>query len=87
MAGHEVARFNLGHMEGENRNADQVVKHWTIAASGGCYDAMYQLSEGFEEGYVSRDAIDSILIAYTSPCAEMRSEARDACIQAMIETI
>ena len=87
MAGHEVARFSLGHMEGENGNVDQVVKHWTIAASGGCYDAMRELREGFEEGHVSRDAIDSILIAYNSSCAEMRSEARDTCIQVMIETI
>ena len=44
-----MARFNLGHMEGENRNVDQVVKHWTIAASGGCYDAMHQLSEGLKK--------------------------------------
>jgi hypothetical protein len=42
---------------------------------------MDNLLDEFEDGLVSRDAIDSVLTAYNNACAEMRSEARDAYIQ------
>jgi hypothetical protein len=35
----------------------------------------------YKKGYVSRESIDSTLIAYNNSCAEMRSEARDAYIR------
>jgi hypothetical protein len=38
----------------------------------------------FEKGLVSRDAIDSTLIAYSNSCAEIRSDGRDAAIRAII---
>jgi hypothetical protein len=66
---------------------EQAVKHWTIAASAGDYDAMHTLRESFEEGYVSRESMDSTLTVYNSSCAEMRSEARDSSIRAVLETI
>jgi hypothetical protein len=68
-------------MEGRSRNIEQAVKHWVIAASAGEYDAMHNLTKNFEQGWVSRDTIDSTLTAYNSSCAEMRSEARDAVIR------
>jgi hypothetical protein len=40
MAGHEVARFNIGTFEAESGNMEQAAKHWTIAASAGDYRAM-----------------------------------------------
>jgi hypothetical protein len=45
------------------------------------------LRVGFEKGYVSRESIESILTAYNSSCAEMRSKARDAAIQLEIDII
>jgi TPR repeat protein len=81
MAGHEVARLNLGVMEFKSGNMDRAVKHWTIAASAGNYTSMYNLLVALEKGYVSRESIDSTLAAYNNSCAEMRSEARDACIR------
>jgi TPR repeat protein len=81
MAGHETARCNLGTTEAKSGNMVQAVKHWIIAASAGCYIAMYNLKQAFEFGLVSRDEIDSTLTAYNNSCAEMRSEARDAFIQ------
>jgi TPR repeat protein len=74
MAGHEAARCNLGSIEGNSGNIERAIKHCTIAASAGHYIAMQNL---IEEGAVSRESIDSTLIAYNS-CAKMRSEARDA---------
>jgi TPR repeat protein len=81
MAGHEGARNNLGCMEAESRNMERAVKHWTIAASAGSSRAMRNLLMALGDREVSRESIDSTLIAYNNSCVEMRSEARDACIQ------
>jgi TPR repeat protein len=81
MAGHEGARYNLGCMEVKSRNMEQAVKHWTIAASAGCFRAMHHVRINFELGVISRKSMDSTLTAYNSSCAEMRSEARDAFIR------
>jgi tetratricopeptide (TPR) repeat protein len=85
MAGHEVARCNLGILEGKSQNMEQAVKHWTTAASAGDYDAMNFILLAFNEGLVSRDSIDSTLIAYNNSCVEMRSEARDDYIRVAME--
>jgi TPR repeat protein len=87
MAGHEVARNNLGCMEAESRYMDRAVKHWTIAASAGHYNAMHKMRVLFEQGLVSRKSINSTLAAYNNSCAEMRSEARDAAIHLETDTI
>jgi TPR repeat protein len=81
MAGDEGARCNLGTTEAQSRNMEQAVKHWMIAASAGDYIAMRNMLVAFNHGSVSRNAIDSTLTAYNTSCAEMRSEARDSCIQ------
>ena len=81
MAGYEMARYNLGFMESQSGNMERAAKHWIIAASAGDYIAMHELIICFQEGSVSRESIDSTLAAYNSSCAEMRSEARDACIR------
>ena len=84
MAGHEHARNNLGCMEEDAGNKERAAKHWKIAASAGCQNAMRTLLIFYEQGLVSRDAIDTVLTAYNNSCAEMRSEARDAYIRAFI---
>jgi TPR repeat protein len=80
MEGNEIARYNLGIIEYEYGNMERAVKHWTIAASAGEYQAMYALIMEFEQGVVSRESIDSILKAYNSSCAEMRSKSREMSI-------
>ena len=80
MAGSEGARCNLGVMEAESGNMERAVKHWLIAALAGNHNAMHKLLLCTE--LVPRDEIDSILTAYNSSCAEMRSDARDAYIRA-----
>jgi TPR repeat protein len=81
IAGHEGARYNLGQMELGSGHNERAVKHWMIAASAGHYDAMHNMLVAFNNGMVSRESIDSTLTAYNTSCAEMRSEARDACIR------
>jgi TPR repeat protein len=85
MAGHEVARCIVGNIEYNSGNMERALKHWTIAASAGSYMAMHHLRLCFQVGRVNKESIDSILAAYNSACAEMRSEARDACIRAITE--
>ena len=80
MAGDEVARCWLGHMEAESRNVERALKHWTIGASAGDHVAMDTLRKFFEKGAVSRESFDSILTAYNNSCAKMRSKPRDAFI-------
>jgi hypothetical protein len=95
MAGHEMARFKLGITEAEygtlvvtnclkKRAAERAAKHWIIGASAGDYDAMHHLRILFDQGAVSREAIDAILIAYNNSCVEIRSEARDSYIHVML---
>jgi TPR repeat protein len=81
MAGDEVSRCWLGHMEAESRNVERAVKHWTIGASAGDYTAMHTVRKIYEKGAVSRESIDSILTAYNNSCAEIRSKPRDAFIR------
>jgi TPR repeat protein len=85
MAGHEVARYNLGIIEYEYGNKERALKHLKIAASAGYYLAMNNLLDAFKKGLVSRESIDSILVAYNNSCVEMRSEARDAYIRVAME--
>ena len=85
MAGHEKSRYMLGIVEDKLDNMERAVKHWRIAASSGCFCAMHTLTTCLETEYISREAIDTTLAAYNISCAEMRSEARDAYIQCMID--
>jgi TPR repeat protein len=88
MAGCEVSRYNLGGLEAQSGNIERAVKHWIIVASVGNYTAMQSLKICFENGLVSRESIDTALTAYNRSCTEMRSEARDAFIRAiMTDTI
>jgi TPR repeat protein len=80
MAGHEGARYNLGLIELKSGNTEGAVKHFIIAATAGNYDAMYNILVAFNKGLISRNEIDASLTAYNTSCAEMRSNARDACI-------
>ena len=84
MAGHEVARHNLGVMEAQSGNMERAIKHCAIAASAGYHHAMHELTTLFKQGCVSRGSIDSALAAYNDSCVEMRSEARDAAIRSYL---
>jgi hypothetical protein len=72
-------------MDYNSGNIERAIKHWTIAASVGEFIALRELRMLFEKGLVSRESIDSTLVAYNTSCAELRSEARDAYIRTIIE--
>ena len=86
MAGYDVERCNLGTLEAQSGNMGRAVMHWKIAASTGNHAAMQNMKIAFNQGHgVSRDALNSTLIAYNNYCDEMRSVARDAAIREHIE--
>jgi hypothetical protein len=86
MAGHDVARCNLGTMEHKSGKMERAVKNWMIAASAGnFYAMMLNLQKVFEKGHVSTDEFHSTLTAYNNSCVDMRSEARDAFIKRCID--
>ena len=87
MAGNEGARNNLGVIEGESGNEERAFRHFTIAASAGQHNAMHVLRTCFVRGAVSRESINSTLVAYNNSCAEMRNEARDTFIRVQINSI
>jgi TPR repeat protein len=87
MAGDELARYFLGTMEYESGNMERAIKHLTIAASAGCFTAMHNLRFFYEQGWVSRESINSTLAAYNNSCADMRSEARDAYLRSNVNGI
>jgi TPR repeat protein len=72
MAGHELARCNLGNMEAKSGNIERALKHWMIAASAGDFGAMHNLLAALWHGHISRESIDSTLEAYNSCCVEMQ---------------
>jgi hypothetical protein len=79
-------------LEAKSGDKERAIKHWTIAASAGCYCAMnalrnfFEIGSGFDMGSgviplygsVSKDTMESTLEAYNNSCAGMRSKARDA---------
>jgi TPR repeat protein len=85
IAGHEIARYIIGLMEANSGNMERAIKHWKISASAGYHIAMQALQQLFENGFDSRESIDSALAAYNISCVEMRSEARDAYIRSITE--
>jgi TPR repeat protein len=85
MAGCDVARYNIGIIEGKLGNVERALKHWKIAASAGNHEAMQILKVSYNKGLVSQDTMDSSLSAYNTVCAEMRSEARDATISKLMK--
>jgi hypothetical protein len=85
MAGHEVARCNLGIFEAKNGNMGQAVKHWMIGASAGCFLAMHNMLIALKKRDVSRETMDTTLTAYNNSCAEVKSKERDTCLQVMME--
>eukprot|EP00956_Cyclotella_meneghiniana_P004529 scaffold5580_cov61-Cyclotella_meneghiniana.AAC.9 len=64
MMGHEVARYNLGHLEEEFGNMDRAMRHFIIAAKCGSDISMQKVKEGFREGRVSKDDFEKALQAY-----------------------
>ena len=78
MAGHNGGKKQpWSHGESQSGNMELAAKHWKIVASAWALYGHASIDSILQKGDVSRESIDSTLIAFNNSCVEMRSEARD----------
>eukprot|EP00984_Skeletonema_dohrnii_P025942 scaffold15187_cov75-Skeletonema_dohrnii-CCMP3373.AAC.1 len=84
IGGHPSARYDLGCEEWDNNdwdnndNAERAVKHWIIAAALGDDSSIEFMTEMSEEGYVSKDDLDTALRAHQAAVDAAKSPQREA---------
>ena len=78
IAGHPVARHNLGVHEWNSRNIERAVKHWIIAATQGDDDSIKKLMEGFKKGYVEKEELAVALRAHHAAVDATKSPQMEA---------
>ena len=76
IAGHPIARYNLGVHENCNGNAVRAVKHYIIAATQGDDGAIKQLMKAFKEGHVSKEELAVALRAQKAAVDATKSRQR-----------
>ena len=78
IAGHPVARHNLGgHEWNNNVNMERAVKHLIIAAKQGFDESIKSLMDFFKEGYVSKENLAATLRAHKAAVDATRNSQRD----------
>ena len=78
IAGHPVARQNLGVYEFNRRNFDRAVRHYIIAATQGEDDSMKCLLNFFKFGLVQKEDLDVALRAHKAAVDATKSPQREA---------
>ena len=78
IAGHPVARYNLGCFErNNNSNTERAVKHLIIGATQGHDKSIKALMEKFREGYVSKEDLAAALRAHKVAVDATKSPQRE----------
>ena len=77
MAGHVLARHNLGVLEGKDGNYHRAMKHFLISASAGDDDSVKAVQDGYRNCLVTKDNFEVTLRAHKKSQDEMKSEWRD----------
>ena len=77
IAGHHMARHNLGCMEGGNGRFERARKHFIIAANLGCNDSLKCLRQLHADGYASKEDYAGALRAYQTAVAATKSAERE----------
>eukprot|EP00984_Skeletonema_dohrnii_P019695 scaffold9471_cov81-Skeletonema_dohrnii-CCMP3373.AAC.3 len=76
IAGHPLARYNLGAFEWNNGSKERAMKHFIIAANQGDDKSVGELKQGNEEGLVSKDDFAAALRAHKAAVDAMKSPQR-----------
>ena len=77
IAGHPLARHNLGVYEWNNmKNGERAVKHWTISAALGHGDAIKKLLVAFKQEFISKEDLAVAFRAYKAALAATKSPQR-----------
>jgi len=77
IAGHPVARHNLGCYEGMNGRMERAVKHLIIAANLGYDDSIKGLKEYYANGQVSKEDFAAALRAHKAAVDATKSLQRE----------
>ena len=77
IAGHPVARNNLGAIELNHGRYDRAVKHWMIAAKAGYDEALENIKKSFKHGLVSKDDFAAALRSHQDAVDATKSPQRE----------
>ena len=75
--GDELARHNLGIMEGKNGNHVRALKHFIIGAKCGNDKSLQEVKRGFMTGLVTKDDFDSTLRCHQASQDKRKSGKRE----------
>ena len=78
IAGHPLARCNLGCCEGISGRSERAVKHFIIAANLGHDGSIQTLKDYYKEGDISKDCFAAALRAHHAAVKATKSPQRDA---------
>ncbi len=77
IGGHQVARYNLGCIEGNSGRMDRAMKHFIIAAKLGYDGALNEVQDGFRSGLVSKEDFEAALRGHQAAVDATKSEQRE----------
>ena len=78
MGGDLTARYNLGMMEETYKgNFNRALRHYVIAAGGGCDDSLDQIRHYLALGRATKDNFEGALRAHKIAKDEVKSDRRD----------
>lgn len=78
IAGHPLARYELGAYEWNKGNDKRAVKHWIISATQGENKSTKALMDAFRDGLVSKEKLAVTLRAYQAALDATKSPQRQA---------
>ncbi len=78
IAGHHMARHNLGCEEYHNRRYERAKKHWIIAANLGHRDSLELIKRLSADGHASKEDYADALRAYQAAAEAAKGPEREA---------
>ena len=76
IAGHPIARHNLGWLEVVNDRMDRAAKHWIIAAKLGFDVSLRNVKSAYKNGHVSKEDFAATLRGYHAAIVATKSPQR-----------
>lgn len=77
IAGHPIARHNLGWLEVVNDRMDRAAKHWIIAAKLGFDVSLRNVKSAYKDGHVSKEDFAAALRGHHAAIVAMKSPQRE----------
>ena len=85
IAGHPVARHNLGCTEEEHGRMDRAAKHFIIAAKLGFEASLKAVRTCYKDGHVSKEDLEAAFHAYHATIDATKSSQREEAAEFLAE--